>query len=239
MARGAKRKKTETGAVARARRFIFRWLRRGLLAFVALVAFGVVLFAVFDPPTTLYMAAERARSGGLEHDWVSFEDIAPVVARSVVAAEDANFCAHWGFDMTAIRQVIAEGERRGASTITQQTVKNLFLWPSRSWVRKALEAAITPAVELVWSKRRILEVYLNIVEFDTAVFGIEAAAQHHFGVPASALTPEQAARLASVLPDPKDRSAVAPSPALQRRAASIRDGAETIRRDGRAACFDG
>ncbi len=227
------------GAVGRLWRFVGRWLRRGIYAAVGLAAFGVVLFAFVNPPTTLYMAAENARHDGLRHQWVDFEDIAPVMVRSVVAAEDANFCLHWGFDMAAIRQVIASGESRGASTISQQVVKNVYLWPGRSWLRKAIEALITPAMELVWTKRRILEVYLNVAEFDTAVFGIEAAAQHHFGVAASGLSAAQAARLAAVLPDPKGRSAVSPTPFLKRRAASIRDGAETIRRDGRAACFEG
>ncbi len=129
------------------------------------------------------------------------------MARSVVAAEDANFCLHWGFDMAAIRKAIDEGGNRGASTISQQVVKNVFLWHGRSWLRKAMEAAITPVVELVWSKRRILEVYLNVAEFDTGVFGVQAAAQHYFGVSAADLSAVQAARLAAVLPDPKGRDA--------------------------------
>jgi monofunctional biosynthetic peptidoglycan transglycosylase len=215
-----------------------RWLGRIVLGFVALVAFGIGLYAVVNPPTTLYMAAEKARLGQLKHEWADFEDIAPVMARSVVAAEDANFCNHWGFDMAAIRQVVAEGESRGASTITQQVVKNLFLWPARSWPRKALEALITPAAELGWSKRRILELYLNMVEFDEGVFGVGAAAQHYFGVSAAELNATQAARLAAVLPAPKERSASRPGAFVRRRAASIADGAETIRRDGRAACFE-
>ena len=242
MARRSNKKSRRTGVITRAVtgawEFVKRWLRRLVFGLVALGVLGVVLFAFVNPPTTLYMAAESARHDGIRHEWVAFEDIAPVMARSVVAAEDANFCTHWGFDMTAIRQVIAAGERRGASTISQQTVKNVYLWPERSWLRKALEAVITPAVELVWSKQRILEVYLNVAEFDTAVFGIEAAAQHHFGVPSSALSPDQAARLAAVLPNPKERSATLPTPFLERRAAGIRDGAETIRRDGRSACFE-
>ena len=243
MARRSERQERGAGLIVggtrRVWRFIWRWLRRAMLALALLGALAVVLFAYVDPPMTLYMAAENARHGGLRHEWVDFEDIAPVMARAVVAAEDANFCAHWGFDMAAIRQVIAAGQRRGASTISQQVVKNVYLWPERSWLRKALEALITPAVELVWSKQRILEVYLNVAEFDTAVFGVEAAAQHHFGVPASALTAVQASRLAAVLPDPKGRSATVATPYLERRAASIRDGAETIRRDGRAGCFEG
>jgi monofunctional biosynthetic peptidoglycan transglycosylase len=159
------------------------------------------------------------------------------MARSAVAAEDANYCLHWGFDMAAIREAIDRGGTRGASTIPQQVVKNVYLWHGRSWLRKALEAGLTPAVELVWSKRRILEVYLNVAEFDRGVFGVEAAARHYFGVGASELTPVQAARLAAILPDPKGRSASDPSPFVRQRAASILDGAETIRVDGRADCF--
>ncbi len=238
-ARQAKGGRAGTGVVTTFWRFIRRWFFRLALTALVLAALGVVLFSVVNPPTTLYMAAEKARHGRLSHEWVAFDEIAPVMARAVVAAEDANYCNHWGFDMAAIRQVIAAGERRGASTISQQVVKNVYLWPDRSWLRKALEALLTPAVELVWSKQRVLEVYLNVAEFDTAVFGVEAAAQHHFGVPASALSARQAARLAAVLPDPKGRSATLPTPFLERRAASILDGAETIRRDGRAACFEG
>lgn len=221
-----------------ARGYVRRWFLRVVMGGVLFVFAAVSLFTVLNPPTTLYMASEKARLGGLSHKWVDFDDIAPVMARSVVAAEDANFCQHWGFDMGAIRQVIAEGESRGASTITQQTVKNVFLWPARSWPRKALEALITPVVELVWTKRRILEVYLNMIEFDEGVFGVEAAALHHFGHSAALLTAEEAARLAAVLPDPKGRSAVNPGAFTLRRSASIRDGAATIRRDGRAACFE-
>lgn len=184
------------------------------------------------------MRAEAARLGGIDRDWVAIADVSPHLPRALVAAEDANFCLHWGFDMDAIRSVIAEGGTRGASTLSQQTVKNVFLWQGRSWSRKALEAMLTPLVELVWPKRRILEVYLNVAEFGEGVFGAEAAARHHFGVPASALTLDQAARLAAVLPAPKARSPLADSAFLRRRAAAIADGAETIRRDGRAACFE-
>ena len=184
------------------------------------------------------MWAERQAQGGIKREWVDIEDVAPVMARSVVAAEDANFCEHWGFDVVAIRSAIESGATRGASTISQQTVKNVFLWQQRSWVRKALETAITPAMEAVWSKQRILEVYLNVAEFDTGVFGVEAAAQHYFGTSATGLSARQASLLAAVLPSPKTRSAANPSARMGRRAASIADGAATIRRDGRAACFE-
>lgn len=184
------------------------------------------------------MKSEAARLGGVDHIWVPFDEIAPVMARSVVAAEDANFCNHWGFDMTAIRAALAEGGMRGASTISQQTVKNVYLWQGRNWLRKALEATMTPLVELIWSKRRIIEVYLNVAEFDEGVFGVEAAAQHYFGISPEKLSALQAARLAAILPAPKGRSASRPSKLVRRRAASIMDGAETIRRDGRARCFE-
>ena len=215
-----------------------RWVLRGVLGAVALLMLAILIFSVVRPPTTPYIVAESWRHGGVERTWVPMEDIAPVMARSVVAAEDANFCLHWGFDMEAIRTALEDGAGRGASTITQQTVKNVFLWHGRSWSRKAAEALITPLVEVFWSKRRILEVYLNVAEFDQGVFGVEAAARHHFGIPAADLTATQAARLAAVLPDPKGRSASNPSNFVQRRAASIRDGAETIKADGRSACFE-
>jgi len=165
------------------------------------------------------------------------EHIAPVMARSAVAAEDANFCNHWGFDVEAIKAALAEGGSRGASTISQQVVKNVYLWHGRTWSRKALEAVITPAMEAVWPKRRILEVYLNVAEFDEGVFGVEAAARHYFGVGPGQLSATQAARLAAILPNPKERSASNPSASVRRRAAQIRDGAATIERDGRADCF--
>jgi monofunctional biosynthetic peptidoglycan transglycosylase len=222
-----------------------RWTRfrqlalRALAALVAGLALLVIAFAFVRPPGTLTMLGERMRLGPIQQTWVPMESIAPVAARAVVAAEDANFCRHWGFDMDAIRLAIDEGGRRGASTITQQTVKNVFLWQGRSWPRKALEAAITPMVEAVWTKRRILEVYLNVAEMGEGVFGIDAAARHWFGVPASDLTGPQAARIAAILPAPGDRSPADPSDFVRRRAAQILDGAETIRRDGRAACFEG
>jgi monofunctional biosynthetic peptidoglycan transglycosylase len=184
------------------------------------------------------MGQEERRLGRIAREWVPMARIAPVMARSLVAAEDANFCQHWGFDMAAIRTAIAEGSGRGASTLSQQVVKNVYLWHGRSWARKALEASLTPVVETFWSKRRIIEVYLNVAEFDEGVFGVEAAAEHYFGVHAEALSAVQAARLAAVLPDPKGRSAAKPSDNLRKRASSIMDGAATIDRDGRAACFE-
>nr|WP_254796805.1 monofunctional biosynthetic peptidoglycan transglycosylase [Sulfitobacter albidus] len=217
-------------------------VRRAIWRTVAIAFLGVVgavlLGAVVNPPTTAYMFSESRRLGGVDHEWVPIEEIAPVMARAAVAAEDANFCNHWGLDVAAIRLAIAEGSNRGASTISQQTVKNVYLWHGRSYVRKAMEAGITPLMEAVWSKRRILEVYLNVAEFDEGVFGVEAAARHYFGVGPEALTARQASALAAVLPAPKDRSASRPTNFLQKRAAQIRSGAATIRADGRAECFE-
>lgn len=221
------------------------WLRRlrwwagrilgGLAAFYAVL---IVLFSFIPPPINLYQLGESWRRDGITKDWVALDDIAPAMGRSAVAAEDANFCLHWGFDMAAIRAVVEEGGSGGASTISQQTVKNVFLWHGRSYLRKAMEAVLTPVVELVWTKRRILEVYLNVAEFDEAVFGVQAAAQHFFGVNARDLTNVQAARLAAVLPDPKGRNAGNPSAFVRKRTRTIMAGAETIAADGRAACFE-
>jgi monofunctional biosynthetic peptidoglycan transglycosylase len=238
---GPRRKKTEETPPApepQSRRGLFRrWLLRMLAGIGGFYAALILLFSFLPPPVNLYQMSEAWRLGGIEKQWVGWDEIAPVMGRAAVAAEDANFCRHWGFDMAAIRQAIDAGANRGASTISQQVVKNVFLWQGRSWLRKAMESALTPVVELVWSKQRILEVYLNVAEFDEGVFGVQAAAQHYFGVDARDLTPVQAARLAAVLPDPKGRSASKPSAYVRKRAAAILSGAETIAADGRALCF--
>lgn len=213
------------------------WALRGVLAVAMLMVALVLLFAVVNPPTNIYQIQESRRLGGIERDWVAFDEIAPVMARAVVAAEDANYCLHWGFDMAAIRAALDAGGNRGASTLSQQVTKNVFLWQGRSWIRKGMEAGLTPLVEAVWSKRRILEVYLNVAEFGEGVFGVEAAARHYFNRSAADLTGTQAARLAAVLPAPKDRNPARPSAFVERRAASILSGAETIAADGRAGCF--
>lgn len=218
--------------------FVVRWGLRAVVLLL-LAAFALVLlWSKVNPPATWYMMAEARRLGGVEQDWAAMEDIAPVMARSAVAAEDANFCLHWGFDVTAIRAAIEDGGERGASTISQQVVKNVYLWHGRNWTRKAMEAALTPLVEAIWSKKRILEVYLNVAEFGEGVFGIDAAARHHFGVEPKDLSDIQAARLAAILPSPRTRSPSNPSDFVRKRTAQIRDGAATILRDGRAACFE-
>lgn len=238
MAKAVNTKKTKE----KKRRKPVRWLMwQGFRAFCAvfiLVTALIVLGAVVNPPTTIYMSQESRRLGGVDHEWVSIEEIAPVMARAAVAAEDANFCEHWGFDLKAIKTAIAAGGNRGASTISQQTVKNVYLWHGRNYTRKAMEALMTPLLEAVWTKRRIIEVYLNVAEFDEGVFGVEAAARHYFGVGPEALSPTQAARLAAILPSPKTRSASRPTQYIRKRTSQIVDGAATIRADGRSACFE-
>nr|WP_246414486.1 monofunctional biosynthetic peptidoglycan transglycosylase [Yoonia ponticola] len=216
-----------------------RWMWRAVFGVIAVIVAATLFYAIVNPPTTPYMFSEGRRTGPVKYEFVGLENIAPVMARSVVAAEDANFCLHWGLDVNAIRDRIERGGSGGASTISQQVVKNVFLWHGRSWVRKATEALWTPLTELLWSKRRVLELYLNIAEFDEGVFGVQAASRHYFGVNADELSAVQAARLAAILPSPKTRSASNPTNETRRRAASILDGAATIRVDGRAACFSG
>jgi monofunctional biosynthetic peptidoglycan transglycosylase len=214
---------------------------RAALLLVLLAVLWVAAYRVVDPPGGVYMASEAWRLGGVERDWRDLDEIAPAMARSVVAAEDARFCDHLGFDLEAIREAIEasrEGGRvRGASTISQQVAKNVFLWHGRSWGRKGLEAGFTVLIEALWPKRRVLEVYLNTAELAPGVFGAEAAGRYHFGRGADALGPDQAARLAAVLPNPKERSASRPSAFVAKRAQAIRAGAETLAAEGRDACF--
>ncbi|OJI93531.1 monofunctional biosynthetic peptidoglycan transglycosylase [Planktotalea frisia] len=235
----SKKKRSVADRITASRLFVRRWFWRVTLLICAAVLFWVSIYVWVNPTKTPYMRSEELRIGGeVDAQWVSFLEIAPVMVRSVVAAEDANYCNHWGFDMTAIRAAVDSGGARGASTLSQQVVKNVFLWHGRSYVRKALEAGLTPLVELIWTKQRILEVYLNIAEFDEGVFGVEAAARHYFGVGPEKLSATQAARLAAILPSPKKRSASRPSNYVRKRTRQIIDGAATIRRDGRAACFE-
>ena len=215
-----------------------RWLLWAILVCAVIFAGWGLAYRWLNPPTTLYMMQESWRLDGVQYDWVNIEDVSPVMVRALVAAEDANFCAHWGIDSAAVRQALRDGAMRGGSTISQQTVKNAFLWQGRSWLRKAIEALMTPYAEMVWSKKRFLEIYINVAEFDTGIFGIQAAARHHFGVDAAQLNRVQAGRLAVVLPDPKGRSATKPGVGLKKHAAAVIAGSDMIAADGRAACFE-
>lgn len=217
---------------------LFKWV------FVIGVVIPVVLTAVyrFVPPPITFLMAERLVEGhGLHRNWRPLSRMSPALVRAVIAGEDQRFCEHHGFDMKAIEKAMEHNERRpnhvrGASTISQQTAKNVFLWPQRSWVRKGLEAYFTVLVEGLWGKRRILEVYLNTVEWGPGVYGAEAAARKNFGVGADQLTETQAARLAAILPSPLKWRAASPGPYVQRRAARLKAQARAVRRDGLAAC---
>ncbi|TPE52620.1 monofunctional biosynthetic peptidoglycan transglycosylase [Amaricoccus solimangrovi] len=212
---------------------------RRLLVLAALAAvLLVLLFRFVDPPTNFYMMSERLRLGAVERRWVPLAEMSAWLPLSAAAAEDANFCAHSGFDLDGIRDALADGGRlRGASTISQQVAKNVFLWPSRSWLRKGFEAGFTVLIELTWPKRRIMEVYLNIAEFGEGIFGVEAASRHYFDTGAARMTPRASARLMAVLPDPKNRSPVSGTGYIRSRGRAIEHGAQTLRVDGRAACF--
>lgn len=209
------------------------WLRWFTLRVLALMAAQVAIYAFVNPPTTWTIVTAARDHALVPRGWADLDEIAPAMRRAAVAAEDANFCLHWGFDMVEIRKVVASGSSRGASTISQQTAKNVFLWQGRSWPRKLLETIYTPMIEALWSKGRILEIYLNVAEFGPGVFGVDAAARHYYGVAPADLSPTQAARLAAVLPAPKQRDARRASG----RSRAIADGAATIARDGRADCI--
>lgn len=210
-----------------------RLLLRVLLVLVVFWGGGILLFSFLPVPFSAVMV-ERQLSAWLSgdfsyvahSDWVSMDEISPWMALAVVAAEDQRFPDHWGLDVEAIEKALSHNEKhenriRGASTLSQQTVKNLFLWDGKSWLRKGLEAGLTVTTEAVWTKRRILTVYLNIAEFGDGIFGVEEASQRYFHKPASRLTMSEAALLAAVLPNPIRYKAAAPSGYVRNRQAWI------------------
>ena len=226
----------------RAPRLLRRILLAGLLI-VLLVPPALLLVYRFLPvPLTPLMVIRLLEGEGLRKRWVSLDEVAPVLPQAVVAAEDNRFCEHAGFDWEElggqIDALLAGASARGASTITMQTAKNLFLWPSRDFVRKALEAWLTPQIELLWPKRRIMEVYLNVVELGPGIYGAEAAARTYFGKPASALGAQEAALLVSILPSPRDWSPVRPSDYLRGRARTIRTRINQRRRPWQPSSHD-
>ncbi len=226
----------------------FRKVVSGLLI-VGLVVFwiGPVLAVAvyrFVPVPLTYLMVQRVFEGqGVQRTWVPLEDISPNLVQAVIAGEDARFCEHFGFDFNAIRRAINYNEKggriRGGSTISQQTAKNVFLWPRRDWLRKALEAYFTVLIEIGWGKRRIMEVYLNSIEWGPGVYGAEAAARKNFGVSAKDLSAAQAARLAAIVPKPLSWKAAQPGPYVKRRSGSIRRNAAAVRGQGLAACVLG
>jgi monofunctional biosynthetic peptidoglycan transglycosylase len=218
-----------------------RWL---FLAAAAILVVGpIIAVAVyrFVPPPVTYLMVQRAFEGrGFDRRWVPMKDISPALVRAVMGGEDARFCEHMGFDVEAIQKAAAANARgkklRGGSTISQQTAKNVFLWPQRDWLRKGLEAWFTVLIEVGWGKHRIMEVYLNSIEWGPGVYGAEAAAQRNFHVHAKNLTAAQASRLAAIIPKPLSWRAAKPGRYVRRRAGSIGRNAGVIRRQDLAAC---
>ena len=220
---------------------IGRWLVVLVLAVVLVPIALAAIYRVVAPPITLLMVERLAQGYGLHKDWRPIDAISPDLVRSVIASEDAHFCSHRGFDMAAMRAAAAHNARdprrvRGGSTISQQTAKNVFLWPQRSYLRKGLEAGFTSLIETLWGKRRILEVYLNVVEWGPGVYGAQDASQRYFGHGADALSASEAARLAAILPDSLKWKAVRPGAYVARRSRRIGAAAKTVRADDLAAC---
>jgi monofunctional glycosyltransferase len=216
---------------------IFRFLWKAVIWFVGLSIFSVVIFRFVPVPVTplmLIRCGEQMFSSDqlrLKHDWVSIDEISKNLPLAVVCSEDQNFMNHSGFDMEAINRSVEAAKRgakrvRGASTISQQTAKNVFLWPGRSWIRKGFEVYFTVLIEFVWSKERIMEVYLNSIEMGNGIYGAEAAADFYWHTSAKNLSRTQAAALAAVLPNPRKYNANPPGPYVQERIGWIVDQME-------------
>lgn len=214
-----------TFRISRLLRGLARLVLRLGLAFVGFTLALVLAFRWLDPPTSAFMLQARAGGTLVEQSWLPLEAISPSLHLAVIAAEDQRFATHHGLDTRAISRAIEEhragGGLRGASTITQQTAKNLFLWPGRNFVRKGLEVWFAVLMETLWPKTRILEVYLNVAEFGRGVYGAGAASAVYFGKPAAAITAPEAALLAAVLPNPRGLSVADPGPYVRERQAWI------------------
>ena len=208
-----------------------------VFGFILFSVLWVLLYAVVPPPVTITMLTD---GNGITKDWEGLSRIDRNMVRAAIAAEDGKFCSHDGFDREAIEQAIernAQGGRiRGGSTISQQTAKNVFLWQGGGFFRKGLEAWFTMLIESVWGKRRIMEVYLNVAETGIGTYGVEAGAQRYFKHSAARLTRSEAARIAAVLPLPKQREAVSPSGFTRRYGNTIAARIGIVRRDGLDAC---
>ncbi|MBV7255174.1 monofunctional biosynthetic peptidoglycan transglycosylase [Pacificimonas sp. WHA3] len=238
----AKRKRRSAGKRARKRGFRpFRFLGKMILTVFLLTLVWAGIYRFVPVPATSIMVRDWTSGTGVTKDWVPMSRISPNMPRAVIGAEDAKFCEHWGFDVEAIEKAMQKNEQggrlRGASTISQQTAKNVFLWPGRNMVRKGLEAYFTGLIELAWGKHRIMEVYLNVAEFDAGVYGVEAASRHYFSKSAKDLTRREAARLAAILPDPVGRSASNPGPYTTRYASRIERWIPIVDGDGQDSCL--
>jgi monofunctional biosynthetic peptidoglycan transglycosylase len=198
-----------------------RWTLVLIAASCTVLLTLVVVYRWIKPPTSSLILGQYLTGKKIDQRWVPLERISPHLIKAVILSEDAKFCRHFGIDWAELEAAFErtqDGSPRGGSTISMQVAKNLFLWSSRSYLRKAIELPLTLILEALWPKRRILEIYLNVAEWGPGVFGAEAAAIHHFNKPAAWLTPREAALLAVVLPNPYQRVAGAPGPGTQRRA---------------------
>jgi len=206
-------------------RIALKWAAITIAGLVAVMLCAIVLLRWIPLPTSAFMLWHKLKGHPVAYSWVPLNEISPALAISVVASEDQRFLDHWGFDFDAIADALEENEQRsrprGASTISQQVAKNVFLWSGGSWLRKGLEAGVTVVIELCWPKRRILEIYLNIAQFGPETFGAEAAGRRFFGLPAAHLNGYQAALLASALPNPRTHRVSPPSTYVSQRAADI------------------
>lgn len=220
-----------------------RLLGVSLTAFFIFSVTSVIIHRFVPVPLTLLMIQRLIEGEGLKAKWRSLDQIDDDLKAAVIAAEDAKFCRHDGFDLEAIKKAQVYNERsktkkRGASTLSQQTAKNAFLWPQRSWVRKGFEVYYTFLIETLWSKERILEVYLNIAEWGPGIYGAEAASQYWFKKSAKTLTKGEAARLAAILPSPRKWRASRSGSYVAKRSQSINKNARTVARDGLDECIE-
>ena len=214
-----------------------KWSVRFVLFFFSLILIILLLTKWINPPiTTVILSESISLDQKVNQEWRTIEKIGKNVILTVLASEDSNFCTHYGFDFNEIFRAKEKGFSRGASTISQQVSKNLILWRERSWFRKGLEALITIMIETLWSKKRILEIYLNIAETGNGYFGIQAISNSLFKKNSYDLTLKEASYIAVTLPNPKKRNAKKLSINLKKRAESVRNGANTLRLDGRASC---
>ena len=216
---------------------LIKWSVRFVLFFFSLIFIILLLTKWINPPiTTVILSESISLDQKVNQEWRTIEKIGKNVILTVLASEDSNFCTHYGFDFNEIFRAKEKGFSRGASTISQQVSKNLILWRERSWFRKGLEALITIMIETLWSKKRILEIYLNIAETGNGYFGIQAISNSLFKKNSYDLTLKEASYIAVTLPNPKKRNAKKLSINLKKRAESVRNGANTLRLDGRASC---
>jgi monofunctional biosynthetic peptidoglycan transglycosylase len=220
---------------------LLKTLLKLLLGLIAFSLVWVAAYRLIDPPATFLTIRDRLNGVEVKQDWVTLAQMSRHIPRAVIAAEDSRFCTHNGFDVEAIEKAMERNRKgkklRGGSTISQQTAKNAFLWPGRTWVRKGLEAWFTVLVEFIWGKPRIMEVYLNVAEFGRGVFGVEAASRHYFDKSAKSLTRAEAARLAAILPQPIKRDAASPGRYTRRYANRIAGRTRVVANEGLDSCL--